>query len=83
MPNSKFEVGDKVKVMRKSTRDEIRWNPLMNRAIGKTYTVLEISYRGDLKLDSKLDTCYNYNYPPLGVDKVTPKNQQLLFEFMR
>ncbi len=77
-----FKVGDKVRVIRKSIAGEIFWNSLMNKAIGKTYTVLEISHRGNLRLDTELDTSYNYLYPPLGVDKISTKNQQLLFDFM-
>lgn len=78
----KFKVGDKVKVIRRSKRGEIYWNPLMNKAIGKAYTVLEISHLGNLRLDTKLDTSYNYLYPPLSVEKAVIKNQQLLFSFM-
>lgn len=77
-----FKVGDKVEVIRKSIRGEIYWNPLMNKAIGKTYTVLEISCRGNLRLDTKLDTGYNYLCPPLSVRKKAIKNEQLVFSFM-
>lgn len=77
-----FKVGDKVKVIRRSIPGEIFWNPLMNKAIGKIYTVLGISNLGNLRLDTELDTRYNYLYPPLSVEKVVIKNQQLLFSFM-
>ena len=80
--HKKLKVGDRVKVMRRSIGGEIYWNPLMNGAIGKVYTVLEISYSGNLRLNTKDDTTYNYLYPPKSVEKVVIKNQQLLFEFM-
>lgn len=78
----RFKVGDRVKVIRRSISGEIFWNHLMNKAIGKTYMILEISHSGNLRLNTELDTHHNYLYPPLGVDKITIKNQQLLFEFM-
>jgi len=79
-----FKVGDKVKVIRRSKHDcgEIFWNPLMNKAIGKVYTILEITHVGNLRLSSKLDTTYDWLYPPKGVEKVITKNRQLLFNFM-
>ena len=77
-----FKVGDKVKVMRRSIEGEIYWNPLMNKAIGKVYTILEFSYLGDVRLNTKLDTHYNFLYPPKGISKVKIKGQQLLFNFM-
>lgn len=81
----KFKVGDKVKVVRKSIRgqgQEVYWNHFMDKAIGKVYTVLEISGGGNLRLNTESDTFYNYLYPPKGVEKVIIKNQQLLFSFM-
>lgn len=78
----KLKVGDNVKVMRRSSPDEIHWNLLMDKTIGKVYTVLAIHYRGMLRLNTKLDIGYNFLYPPKGLKKVTIKNQQLLFDFM-
>ena len=78
----KFKIGDKVKVVRRSIVDEVYWNCHMNKAIGKVYTVLEISHRGNVRLNTKSDTGWNYLYPLKGVEKVIIKNQQLLFSFM-
>ena len=77
-----FKVGDKVKVTRRSIGGEVSWNFLMNKAIGKIYTVLDISHNGNLRLNTKDDTTYNYLYPPKSVEKVAIKNEQLLFDFM-
>lgn len=81
-----FKVNDKVKVMRRSTYNEIYWNPLMDKSIGKTYKVLDVSPTGNLYLETKLfdvlqDRPRNFFYPQAAVKLVT-KNQQLLFEFM-
>lgn len=78
----KFGVGDKVKVLRQSLPGELYWNSLMNKAIGKTYTVLSITPLGNIRLDATLDTLYNFCYPPKGLMKVSTKNPQLEFEFM-
>lgn len=79
-----YKVGDKVKVMRRSiVGKEIYWNPLMDKALGKVYIVLEVSRTGNLRLSTELDTDYNYFYPPKGVEKVIIKNEQLLFDFMQ
>jgi len=79
-----FKVGDKVKVVRRSIEGkEIYWNHFMDKALGKVYTVLEITRNGNLRLSTELDTHYDYLYPPKGVEKVIPKNQQLLFDFMK
>jgi len=81
-----FKVGDKVKVMRCSTYNEVYWNPLMDKSIGKIYKVLKISYLGNLRLETKLfdvnqDRPRNFFYPQAAVKLVT-KNQQLMFPFM-
>jgi len=74
-----FKVGDKVKVVRRSIEGkEIYWNPLMDKAIGKVYTVLEITGRGNLRLSTELDTQYDYLYPPKGVEKVIPKKRTII-----
>ena len=78
----KFRVGDKVKVTRRSKIGEVYWNLHMNKAIGKMYTILEISHGGNLRLNTGSDTGWNYLYPPKGVSKAYIKNQQLLFDFM-
>ena len=77
-----FRVGDKVKVTRRSKIGEVYWNLRKNKAIGKVYTILEISHMGNLRLNTESDTGWNYLYPPKGVEKIIIKNQQLLFEFM-
>ena len=76
-----FKVGDKVKVIRRSISGEVYWNTYMDKAIGKTYTVLGISRNGNLRLNTESDTHHNFLYPPEGVSKKI-KNQQLLFKFM-
>ncbi len=77
-----LKVGDKVKVVRRSIRGELYWSPSMDRTIGKVYTVLEISLQWGLRLNTELDTSYNYLYPPKGVSKIKIRGQQLLFNFM-
>lgn len=79
----KFKIGDRVKVIRKSVQGEIFWSYLMNKTIGKIYTVLEVNPRtGNLNLNTELDTGDNFWYSPKGVDKISTKNQQRVFEFM-
>lgn len=78
----KFKKGDRVRVIRRSIPGEMYWHPLMDKAIGKVYTVLEIKgYNGNLRLDSESDTMSNWLYPPKSVTKINI-NRQLLFPFM-
>ena len=83
MKNTKFKVGDKVKVIRRSIQDEVYWASSMDKTIGGTYIVLGISKRGNLLLDTSTVIGYDYHYPNKGVCKITTKGEQLLFDFMR
>ena len=78
-----FKVGDKVKVMRRSTSDEVYWGYPMDKSIGKVYTILCITSSKNLLLNTNIDSNlrYDFYFPPKGV-KAYRKNQQLLFSFM-
>lgn len=89
MRTPKFKVGDKVKVLRKSTDKEHdlwkdSWVLEMNDAVGNEYNIIEVmpqerlscpKYRLDLGGIKK-------NFPEFVLQNVINVGEQLLFDFM-
>lgn len=83
----KYEIGDRVKVVRKVEKTGFYWNPLMDGTLGKVYTVLYITYTRKYRLDTKIKVGdegeYNFIYLPESLEPAIVKGQQLEFDFMK
>ena len=90
MRKPKFKVGDKVKVMRASTKKERdlwgdSWMPDMDKAIGKVFLisyVLSDDYQEEYEYCKYELVEGGYVYPEFVLQKVNEVGKQLLFEFM-
>ena len=91
MRQPKFKVGDKVKVLRASTKKEHdlwgdSWTCDMSKTVGK---VLTIDYTYDDDYQKKYEYCKyelvesGYAYPEFVLQNDIRVGQQLLFNFMR
>ena len=63
----KFEVGDKVRVVKKYEKDGCGWVRDMDRFIGKEFTVERITGLGNCEFE---ETCWSF--PPESLELVTP-----------
>lgn len=83
----KYEIGDRVKVVRKVEKIGFYWNPLMDGTIGKVYTVLCITHKREYRLDTKIKVGdegeYNFIYLSESLEPEAVKGQQLEFDFMK
>lgn len=92
MRTPKFKVGDKVKVLRKSTYEEYdlwvdSWELCMDRVIGKICTITYCNPNRYWDSDKiypkyKLDEC-GFHFPEFVLENEIQVGQQLLFSFMR
>lgn len=91
MKTPKFKVGDKVKVLRASTKSEYdlwmdSWINAMNCAIGKVMTINYVNLN-NLTCYSNLYPKYKFeevpsNFPEFVLENEIQVGQQLLFSFM-
>ena len=84
----KFKIGDKVKVLRKSTDEEHdlwkdSWTPRMSEYIGKVLTVIAVGNTGDCyKAYKYYLSDVGLNFPEFVLQNEIQVGQQLLFDFM-
>ncbi len=79
----RFKVGDRVKVIKKFSLGRFRWQPSMDRTIGKVYTILYISKLKTYYLDVSKDIGMNWYYIFESLEPEMVIGQQLEFEFMK
>ena len=78
LESNNLKVGDRVKVTRKPTNDELggwndRWTPMMNRAIGREFTI--VSTVEKITLDF-----YGFNFPFQALEPVSNEGDGLVPE---
>lgn len=90
MRKPKFKVGDKVKVMRASTKKEHdlwgdSWMWEMSKTVGKVLTIDYVyhdDYQEEYEYCKYLLDKNDYAYPEFVLQKVNEVGKQLLFSFM-
>ncbi len=76
----KFEVGDKVKVVRKYVADNCGWVSSMDKCIGKEFTIERITPLGNYEFE---ETCWSFPseslelVPPITIDEIKQKIAEL------
>ena len=76
----KFEVGDKVRVVKKVVADNCGWVSSMDKCIGKEFTIARITGLGNCEFE---ETCWSFPpeslelVPPITIDEIKQKIAEL------